>query len=378
MTGSGTCICALSRLIIALFSQWIDVDTRGVYCLALDHVLQLSLTPWSSAVKSWERDQSLNQSRDNPQPELFRLLSDAVRRRVRVPAVPRDTAPVLVLFSGGLDSTVLAALVDLHLPPHCPIDLVNVAFPATPRATKGPPGQQSFDTAPDRLAAVTSLGDLRAISPQREWRLIFADISAEELQQFREHVIQLMYPAHTVMDLSIAASLWFAARGQGYIYRAEQPSDRSAVYCSTARIVLSGLGADECLGGYSRHRAAALRSELDLTRELERDVARLWYRNCGRDDRLVSDHGRELRIPFLDERVMSYLTSLPVNERMNMSEGAGVGDKKLLRQLALSLGLKHAAQLAKRAIQFGSNIARLNKEQKGTSKRTIKGDDKIQ
>jgi asparagine synthetase B (glutamine-hydrolysing) len=356
-----------------------EVDTRGVYCVTLGHVLQLSLAPWSSAVKSWERDQSLNQSRDNPQQELFRLLSDAVRRRVRVSTVPRDTVPVLVMYSGGLDSTVLAALVDLHLPPECPIDLVNVAFPSTPRATKGPPGQLiSFDTAPDRLAAVTSLADLRAVSPRREWRLIFADISAEELQQQREHVVQLMYPAHTVMDLSIAASLWFAARGEGYIYRTEQPSDRSAVYRSSARIVLSGLGADECLGGYSRHRAAALRGVLDLTRELERDVTRLWYRNCGRDDRLISDHARELRIPFLDERVISFLTALPVQDRMNLNEVAGVGDKKLLRQLALSLGLKHAATLAKRAIQFGSNIARLNKEQKGTNKRAIKGQDKIQ
>jgi asparagine synthetase B (glutamine-hydrolysing) len=93
---------------------------------------------------------------------------------------------------------------------------------------------------------------------------------------------------------------------------------------------------------------------------------------------LISDHARELRIPFLDERVMSFLTTLPVQDRMNLNEVAGVGDKKLLRQLALSLGLKHAATLAKRAIQFGSNIARLNKEQKGTNKRAIKGQDKIQ
>jgi len=357
--------------------QWFDVDTRGVYCLTLGHVLHLSLAPWSSTTKSWERDQSAALTRVNPQQELFRLLSDAVRRRVRVTAVSPDSAPVLVLFSGGLDSTVLAALVDLHLPRNCPIDLINVAFPSTPRATTGPSGQLiSFDTAPDRRAAVMSLTDLRAASPHREWRLIFADISAEELQQYREHVIQLMYPAHTLMDLSISASLWFAARGQGYIYQAEQSANQ-AMYRSTARIVLSGLGADECLGGYSRHRTAARRSELDLIRELERDVTRLWYRNCGRDDRLISDHGRELRIPFLDERVMTYLASLPVNDRMNLKEAAGVGDKKLLRQLALSLGLKHSAQLAKRAIQFGSNIARLTKEQNGTSKRAIKGADKI-
>jgi asparagine synthetase B (glutamine-hydrolysing) len=33
-----------------------------------------------------------------------------------------------MLFSGGVDSAVLAALADRCLPPHEPIDLINVAF----------------------------------------------------------------------------------------------------------------------------------------------------------------------------------------------------------------------------------------------------------
>ena len=36
---------------------------------------------------------------------------------------------VAILFSGGIDCTVLALLADSYVPKHQPIDLLNVAFP---------------------------------------------------------------------------------------------------------------------------------------------------------------------------------------------------------------------------------------------------------
>ncbi len=54
------------------------------------------------------------------------------------------------------------------------------------------------------------------------------------------------------MDLSLAQALYFASRGVGYIEKegVKEP------YTSPARVLLSGLGADELLGGYIRHRNA--------------------------------------------------------------------------------------------------------------------------
>ena len=67
-------------------------------------------------------------------------------------------------------------------------------------------------------------------------------------------------------------------------------------------MVLAGHGADELFGGYSRHiskyREAGWKG---LREELSMDVARLWLRNFGRDDRCIADHGREARHPFVAE-----------------------------------------------------------------------------
>lgn len=49
-----------------------------------------------------------------------------------------------------------------------------------------------------------------------------------------------------------------------------------------------------------------------LQAELRLDMRRLWRRNLGRDDRLISDHGRESRHPFLDEAFMDTILSLPL------------------------------------------------------------------
>lgn len=49
-----------------------------------------------------------------------------------------------------------------------------------------------------------------------------------------------------------------------------------------------------------------------LAAELRMDVKRMWLRNCGRDDRLVADRGREARHPFLDEQLMALILDLPL------------------------------------------------------------------
>jgi asparagine synthetase B (glutamine-hydrolysing) len=70
------------------------------------------------------------------------------------------------------------------------------------------------------------------------------------------------------------------------------------------------------------------------------EVNRLWTRNLGRDDRCLSDHGKELRFPYLDEDVMAYLDELPLELKCDMTRQLGEGDKLVLRKVAQMIGVK--------------------------------------
>lgn len=287
---------------------------------------------------------------------LASVLKAAVGRRVSTAPAPLDTpdaARVAILFSGGLDCAVISAFADAFVPPSEPIDLLNVVF-ENHRASS-----TSIFDAPDRRTALSTHAELCAVFPHRRWRLILENIPRAELDAHASHILSLAAPHGSVLDYSLAASIWFAARGVGVDAQSGAPASTSA------RVLLLGMGADEQLGGYSRARSrfdsggwAALQAELQM------DVDRIASRNLGRDDRIVGDHGREARFPFLDEDVVKYLGSLPVAVKTDPAAGREHGDKRLLRRVARELGLKGAAAQPKRAIQFGSRIA--NPAQKGS------------
>ncbi|KAL4134553.1 hypothetical protein PRIC2_004850 [Phytophthora ramorum] len=139
-----------------------------------------------------------------------------------------------------------------------------------------------------------------------------------------------------------------------------QPST-SCSHQTSARVVLVGIGADEQLAGYGRHRTALINGgEEALRAELQVDLGRIWKRNLGRDDRCIASHGREARFPYLDEDVVSTIAAFPVSSLCDADLPRGVGDKRALRVVAKTLGLRSCAGLAKRAIQFGSRIAKVS------------------
>jgi asparagine synthetase B (glutamine-hydrolysing) len=124
--------------------------------------------------------------------------------------------------------------------------------------------------------------------------------------------------------------------------------------------VLVGGGADEQLAGYARHRTHYKVDGIrGLLQEVHKDVKRLSWRNLGRDDRCIADHHKESRLPYLDEKVVDYLNKLPVWAKADLELPRGVGEKRLLREVAILLGCPTAAGLPKRAMQFGSRVASL-------------------
>ena len=108
--------------------------------------------------------------------------------------------------------------------------------------------------------------------------------------------------------------------------------------------------------------------------EMSMDLDRIWHRNMGRDDRVISSCGKEARFPFLDTNLMSFLReNCPTSKLCDWDDFRGKGDKKLLRILAENLGLHMASNFEKRAIQFGTRIAKQTNILKFGSNRAANG-----
>ena len=279
--------------------------------------------------------------------QLEILLSDAVKRRME----DHDTA---VLFSGGLDSAVIAAMAASHCKEK--LSLYNVSF--------GP----TYEKSADRQAALITHRTLQDQYPEK--RILFQDIVVtwEDICAHESHIRTILQPKATLMDVNIATALWFASRGGK---SAEMDLEES----SKPRVLLLGMGADELLGGYGRHRHAFERGGWEeFRKELIMDQERFWERNLGRDDRIIADHGCEARFPFLDSRVTEFLQNLPLSSICDFSLPPGQGEKRILRLVAARLGIEHASGLVKRAIQFGSRISHLSDAKRFGSRRKAKGD----
>ncbi|XP_043792045.1 asparagine synthetase domain-containing protein 1 isoform X2 [Apis laboriosa] len=248
-----------------------------------------------------------------------------------------------VLFSGGLDSAILTLIADKYISQNEPIDLINVAFEklinTSKKSNNGNNEKQDMEKqydVPDRKTGKQTFLELTKICPKRKWNFIEVNISQAELQKYRSsHICNLLYPLCTILDESLGCAVWFASRAKG-------------------------MGADELFGGYMRHRTILRHKGWDaLTQELNIELARISERNLGRDDRIVSDHGRQSRLPYLDENIVEYVQKLKPWERCYPTDKmpSGLGDKLLLRLVAYKLGFRNTANFPKRAFQFGSRIA---------------------
>ena len=149
-------------------------------------------------------------------------------------------------------------------------------------------------------------------------------------------------------------------------------------YTTPARVFLMGMGADEQLCGYSRYRSKfRVGGEEAVLADMAKDMARIWYRNLGRDDRCIADHGREARFPFLDECVVHRIKQMKLETIADLSLPPGIGDKLILRLVAGRVGISGAAKQVKRAIQFGTRIAKQSNKQTFGSNRKGSGEARI-
>lgn len=209
-----------------------------------------------------------------------------------------------VLFSGGLDSSILALLASKYS------DVILY--------TAGAEGSSDVEWA-RRVADKLGL-ELR--------EYIFDIDDVEEAIPKVAFAIEEPNP----MNLAIGIPFYFATK------LAKEDG---------VKTLLSGQGADELFGGYAKYLQNPLLMEKDLTELAEKNLAR--------DDKIAMINGVEGRPPFLDLNVVRIALRTPLEYKIKDNLR-----KAILRETALELGLfKEVAYREKKACQYGSNSQKL-------------------
>lgn len=120
---------------------------------------------------------------------------------------------VSILFSGGLDSTLIS-VITLSQTKFSYYQLINVCF-------KDSADVSEFGVAPDRITSLLSYEELVNLFPNLDIRLVLIDVSSEDYSRDEPEIFALTYPNNTHMDLNIGASLYYAGTLKGKLLSKE-------------------------------------------------------------------------------------------------------------------------------------------------------------
>ena len=111
------------------------------------------------------------------------------------------------------------------------------------------------------------------------------------------------------------------------------------------KVVMTGLGSEQLYAGYSRH-------EGYLNKECLSGLRNIWHKDMYRDDVISMRNGFELRIPFLDQKLVQQALTIPGEHKVTEKYR-----KYILRKLAEKWNLPEDVTWRKKtAAQYGSNF----------------------
>lgn len=223
-------------------------------------------------------------------------LDDAVRRHAPVDQMPA------VLFSGGLDSSIIARLLSRYSDPK----LYTVGI------------EGSYDLRTGQEAAAF-LG--------LPWEGIIVD--ARDLLEAVKELVRTI-PTTNPVTLSFELPLHLVA--------------------SRVREVelFTGQGADELFAGYARY--LNMDAE-ERKRHMDSDLMRLLDKGISYEREIAKRHGKRVHHPYLDEKVVEAVRELSADSLIQ-----GSMRKTVLREVAALLDLGDIITRPKKAAQYGSGI----------------------
>ena len=236
------------------------------------------------------------------------LLEESIRRRTR------DVKEVVVAFSGGLDSSLVAYLADKV---GMKVNLLHV----------------SMENQAETEEAIEASNGLNLPLQVH----LFKDSDVENTLSKAVALIEEADP--------IKASV-----GLPFYWAAEEASE--AGY----RVMLAGQGADELFGGYQRYVTEYCKDGSEAVRKtMFNDVVRIHESNLERDLKITGFHDVELRLPFASFELAQFALSLPIE--CKMEHNPDTLRKLVLRKVALNVGMPASVvDKPKKAVQYSTGI----------------------
>ena len=124
-------------------------------------------------------------------------------------------------------------------------------------------------------------------------------------------------------------------------------------------ITLAGQGADELFGGYYKYLTTFKEKGPEFTQKsMIHDIEYGYDVNFERDDKIATFNGVDLRVPYLDEKLVNFALKIPIKYKINSDED--LLRKRILRDIAIDIGVdKEIAERPKKAAQYGSGIHKI-------------------
>jgi asparagine synthase (glutamine-hydrolysing) len=127
------------------------------------------------------------------------------------------------------------------------------------------------------------------------------------------------------------------------------------------KTIFLGQGADELFGGYQKYVELYKYKGLEETKKsMNSDLKSLQNDQIIRERKMAHHFGLDLIYPFLDSEIITRADYYPITTHIEQTRQGEFIRKALLRKLAQKLGLsKDIAEQPKKAIQYGSGTVKL-------------------
>ncbi|MGD1836371.1 MAG: asparagine synthase (glutamine-hydrolyzing) [Nitrososphaeraceae archaeon] len=237
-----------------------------------------------------------------------KLLLSSIKKRTQ------DLKKVGVIFSGGIDSVLIALLVKKFVD--------NVVCYTS--GIEGSPDIEFAKSIANKLNLDLRINELNSRYVENIIPKIINTIETNNMTQ-----VEVAIPIYSAVELAAEDGM---------------------------KVVFSGQGADELFGGYSWYPNILKKQGYEKLQEYLITDLLLLYKEClEREDKITMAHGIEMRVPFLDPKIVKFATS--INLRLNIVNSDDIFGKRVHRELAKKIGLDHSIAYRKKdAAQHGSGI----------------------